>query len=86
MRARKWTCDVEGCHRTHRAKGFCELHYNRLRARGRPEGDGRPTPEDYARRRAEAKRLRAGGLTLAETGRMVGVATSTVHKWDRKDA
>lgn len=35
-------CEVEGCGRPHRAKGFCTPHYQRFCTHGDPKG-GRPT-------------------------------------------
>lgn len=30
------TCSVDGCQRLHEAKGYCRMHYKRLRATGDP--------------------------------------------------
>lgn len=36
------TCSVEGCERAHRCKGYCGLHYDRVRAYGTPDLPERP--------------------------------------------
>lgn len=36
------TCSVEGCERAHRCKGYCGLHYDRVRAYGTPDLPQRP--------------------------------------------
>jgi hypothetical protein len=38
MDSTKRACSVSGCKRKYYARGFCELHYKRLRKYGNPEG------------------------------------------------
>ena len=36
MSKEKMICSVDGCDRSHKAKGFCSMHYNRYRRNGDP--------------------------------------------------
>jgi hypothetical protein len=40
------SCSVDACTRNHLAKGYCQLHYNRLRNTGTTDARVRPTTEE----------------------------------------
>lgn len=41
------TCEVDGCNRPHRSKGYCEMHYQRWRKYGDPGQVDEIQPSDY---------------------------------------
>ena len=91
----KGTCSVEGCPRTHHARGYCEMHYRRATRYNRLGG---PEPEREARRLAEVAPIEqllsrieiaangcwlwtGGGLTLGYGEIQVDGRTVMVHRF-----
>ena len=91
-RTKAEVCSVEGCTRSHAAKGLCKLHWNRKQRTGNVgEADplslseaarkGRPnarrlTPEQVD----EARRLYALGKSQREIGERLGVAQTIISR------
>lgn len=48
------TCSIEGCERDHRARGYCNLHYLRLKKKGDPLAGGVPPAAPIGRVTLEA--------------------------------
>lgn len=68
-------CEVDGCGRTHHAKGLCQSHYKRGRNAEIKTHRFRDRPEMY-----EAERLLGLGLTLSEVAKLVDTDRWTIAR------
>lgn len=74
-------CRVEGCDRRHRARGYCDLHYQRWARDGDPE-TARPSGRQRLIDWDELAEL--DDMTSSEVAAMLGVSASTV-RYNRRE-
>lgn len=71
-------CTVSGCERSHWARGWCRLHYQRWQRNGAPDCAA-PRRSPISPRQREILLLIAQGYDAVAAGRALYITKSTVH-------